>query len=252
MSATSLTVTRIAHASQLICLGDLRVLTDPWFTETATYHHGEPVTRSVDTLGRVDAVVISHEHYDHCDLDALVAGGFDLSTPLVGPGTVTALAEAKGFTDVHTVEAWEATTIGDLTVTATPGEHGVHEVTFVLEAHDRRVFFGGDTLRIPELDEVADRFDHLDLAILPVNGLCIRPADMVQVVMDAEQAAGLAAVLHPTLALPHHYAFHSGFLGDRMITKGDQDPRHFTDALARLAPDVATRLVLPGVEVVVP
>jgi hypothetical protein len=42
--------------------------------------------------------------------------------------------------------------------------------------------------------------------------------------MDAEEAAGLTAVLEPTLAVPHHYAFHSGWLGDRMITKADQDP----------------------------
>ena len=87
-----LTVTRIAHASQLIGIGDLRVLTDPWFTQTADYYHGEPVTRTVADLGRIDAVVITHEHYDHCDLDALVDGGFDLATPLVGPGTVTTIA----------------------------------------------------------------------------------------------------------------------------------------------------------------
>lgn len=62
-----------------------------------------------------------------------------------------------------------------------------------------------------------------------------------------------AGDLHPppTLAVPHHYAFHSGWLGDRMITKGDQDPRHFADAVARLAPEVAVRLVLSGTPVVV-
>ena len=249
---TPLTVTRIAHASQLITLGDLRILTDPWFTQNATYYHGEPVARTVETLGAVDALVISHEHYDHCDLDALVDGGFDLSTPLFGPGTVTALAASKGFTNLHTIEAWEAADVGDLTVTATPGKHGVHEVTFVIRAHGRTVFFGGDSLHIPELDQIPERFDHIDLAILPVNGLCIRPAGLRQVVMDAEQAAELTAVLKPALAIPHHYAFHSGFLGDRMITKGDQDQRHYTDTLARIAPEIDTRIVLPGVEVTLP
>ena len=247
-----LTLTRIAHASQLITIGDLRILTDPWFTQNATYYQGEPVARTVEALGAIDALVISHEHYDHCDLDALVAGGFDLRTPLFGPGTVTALAASKGFLNLHTIEAWEAARVGDLTVTATPGKHGVHEVTFVIGAHGRTVFFGGDSLRIPALDQIPERFGHLDLAILPVNGLCIRPAGLMQVVMDAEQAADLTAVLKPTLAVPHHYAFHSGFLGDRMITKGDQDPRHYADAMARVAPEIDTRIVLPGVEVTVP
>lgn len=251
-TSTPLTVTRIAHASQLITFGDLRVLTDPWFTQNATYYHGEPVARTVATLGAVDALVISHEHDDHCDLDALIAGGFDLSTPLVGPGTVTALAATKGFTNLHTIEAWQAARIGDLTVTATPGKHGVHEVTFVIGAYGRTVFFGADSLRIPELDRIPERFDHLDLAIVPVNGLCVRPAGMQQVVMDAEQAADLTAVLRPALAVPHHYAFHSGRLGDRMVTKAERDPRRYTEALARNAPEISARIVLPGVEVSVP
>jgi L-ascorbate metabolism protein UlaG (beta-lactamase superfamily) len=76
--------------------------------------------------------------------------------------------------------------------------------------------------------------------------------NLQQVVMDAEEAAALTAVLKPTLAVPHHYAFHSGRLGDQMITKGDQDPRHYADAVARLAPEVAVRLVLPGTVVTVP
>ncbi len=249
---TSLTVTRIAHACQLIEIGDLRILTDPWFTETATYHQGEPIASDVASLGPIDALVISHEHYDHCDFEALVAGGVDLATPLFGPGTVTTLAASKGFTHLHTIEAWESAMLGELTVTATPGQHAVHEVTFVIQSGGRTVFFGGDSLRVPELDEIPERFGNIDLAILPINGLCVRPANMRQVVMAADQAAALTAVLNPTVALPHHYAFHSGQLGDRIITKGDQDPRHYTDALARVAPQVATRIVLPGTPVTVP
>jgi L-ascorbate metabolism protein UlaG (beta-lactamase superfamily) len=255
MSATSaapLTVTRIGHACQLLELGGLRVLTDPWFTQTATYYQGEPVAVRVEDLGRIDAVVVSHEHDDHCDLDALVAGGFDLGVPLLGPGTVTALAREKGFRDVRTIEAWEATAVGDLTVTATPGQHGVHEVTFVIQAFGRTVFFGGDSLRVPELDEIPARFGPVDLVVLPTNGLCIRPLGLEQVVMDAEQAAALTAVLRPSVAVPHHYAFHSGRLGDRLVTEADQDPRHYADAVARLAPDVDVRLVLPGTPVTVP
>lgn len=248
----ALAVTRIGHACQLIEIDEIRVLTDPWFTQTATYHRGEPVAATVPALGRVDAVVISHEHYDHCDLDALLDGGFDLDTPLIGPGTVAAIARDKGFRDVRAIEAWDATTVGDLTVTAAPGQHGVHEITFVIQARGRTVFFGGDSLRVPELDTIPDKYGHIDLAILPTNGLCVRPMNMRQVVMDAEQAAALTAVLKPTLAVPHHYAFHSGRLGDQMITKADQDPRHYAQAVTRLAPNTDVRLALTGIRITVP
>ncbi|MFI5733731.1 MBL fold metallo-hydrolase [Kribbella sp. NPDC051587] len=250
--STPLAVTRIGHACQLIEVAGLRVLTDPWFTQKATYYQGERVASTVADLGHLDAIVVTHEHYDHCDLDGLIAGGIDLGTPLIGPGTVATIARAKGFTDVRVVEAWEAVSVGELTVTAAPAKHGVHEVTFVLQAGGRTVFFGGDSLRVPELDTIPERFGHVDLAILPTNGLCIRPMNLEQVVMDAEEAAALTAVLKPALAIPHHYAFHSGRLGDQMITKADQDPRHYADAVARLAPEVAVRLALPGTLVTVP
>jgi L-ascorbate metabolism protein UlaG (beta-lactamase superfamily) len=125
---TPLTVTRIGHACQLIEIGETRILADPWFTQTATYYQGEAVASTVAELGRIDAVVVSHEHYDHCDLDGVVAGGFDLDVPLIGPGTVAAVASGKGFRDVRAIEAWEAARVGAVTVTATPARHGVHEV----------------------------------------------------------------------------------------------------------------------------
>lgn len=51
-------------------------------------------------------------------------------------------------------------------------------------------------------------------ALLPTNGLHIRPAGNMQVVMNAEEAAEPTAILKPELAIPHHYAFTKGFLGN--------------------------------------
>lgn len=247
---TELFVTRIGHSCHLIEIGGLRLLTDPWFSVRPTYDHGEAVAMSVAQLPDLDGVLVSHEHYDHCDLAAL-SEYRDLGVPLVAPATVEKMARGHGFTDIRVLEPWQETEIGDAVVTATPGKHGVPEITYVVRCGGRTLYFGGDTLNIPELAELPARFGHFDLALLPTNGLCIRPLNGEQVVMNATEAAELTAVLRPDLAIPHHYAFTSGWLGDRMITKGDNDPRHFVEAAAKLTPDTTVRLTLPGERVAV-
>jgi L-ascorbate metabolism protein UlaG (beta-lactamase superfamily) len=54
-------------------LGGMRVLTDPWFTDSAHYHHGEPLGIALTALPHLDAVVVSHCHYDQHDIDAFAA-----------------------------------------------------------------------------------------------------------------------------------------------------------------------------------
>jgi L-ascorbate metabolism protein UlaG (beta-lactamase superfamily) len=102
---------------------------------------------------------------------------------------------------------------------------------------------------IPELGEIPKRLGHISLALLPTNGLHIRPANNMQVVMNADEAAELTDILKPELAVPHHYAFTKGFLGERLITDGDKNPLHFQDAARDLAPETSVRIVNPGIRI---
>jgi L-ascorbate metabolism protein UlaG (beta-lactamase superfamily) len=110
----------------------------------------------------------------------------------------------------------------------------------------KTVFFGADTLRIPGLDEVPRRFPGIDAALLPVNGLRIRPAFNRQVVMNAEQAGEYCAVLKPKVAVPIHYAFSAGPMRDRLFLKYDGTPERFQRAVARYAPATQVRVLAPG------
>jgi L-ascorbate metabolism protein UlaG (beta-lactamase superfamily) len=139
--------------------------------------------------------------------------------------------------------------LGDVKVTAAPGKHGVYEVTFIVQGGSETIYFAGDTMVIPELAELPERFGAIDLALLPTNGLCIRPLDDMQVVMNAQDAAELTATLKPRLVMPHHFAFTSGWLGDRLLTKKDKDPRNFEVSAKLLAPATAVRIVEPGTRV---
>lgn len=239
--APRLTLTRVAHSSVLLEFDGVRILTDPWFTQRAGYFQGEPLAFAPESLPHLDGVVVSHGHYDHYDLEGL-KGYPDRELPLVvAPGMAEAAREA-GFTQVHELAPWQSVDVGGVKVTATPGKHGVPENTYVLEARGFTVFFGGDSLLIPEMEEIARRFPSIDLALLPVNGLKVRPMFNHQVVMTAEEAADLCALLKPRLAVPLHYRYTAGAFRDAVLLKYDGTPERFERAVRERAP--ATRVVV--------
>jgi L-ascorbate metabolism protein UlaG (beta-lactamase superfamily) len=246
MSKTA--VTRVTHSCHLIEIGGRTFLTDPWFSVKPGYYPGETLALGIPDLPPLDGVLVSHAHYDHCDLRTF-ASYRDRKVPLVVAQTVVDEARKHGFDNVTSLNPWEHVEIGGVSITATPAKHGVYEITFVLQAGSDTVYFAGDTMFIPELREIPQRLGHVSLALLPTNGLQIRLAGNEQVVMNAQDAAELTSILKPDLAIPHHYAFTSGWLGDRLVTKGDRNPRHFEDAARRLAPGSTVRIVEPGVRV---
>jgi L-ascorbate metabolism protein UlaG (beta-lactamase superfamily) len=170
----------------------------------------------------------------------------DRQVPVIVKRGTGGAVRPHGFGRVIELDAGEQATIGPLTVTAEPAKHGVPENTYVLEGLGQTVFFGADTLRIPELDSIPERFPHLDLALLPINGLQIRPALNRRVVMNAEQAAELCGVLRPKVAVPIHYRFTAGPLRDRLLLRYDGTPERFVAAARSFAPGTEVRVLEPG------
>lgn len=195
-------------------------------------------------MPRLSAVVASHDHYDHYDLDAFSAYP-DKTVPFIVKRGMGDKARRAGFTNVTEAEPWDEVTVGGLRITAAPARHGVPEITFVLQGAGKAIFFGADTLRIPGLDEVPRRFGDIDLALLPINGLRIRPFNR-QVVMSAEEAGEYCAVLRPKVAVPIHFAFTAGPVRDRLFLKYDGTPERFQRAVARHAPATSVRVLAPG------
>ena len=242
-------LTRIAHASVLLDFGGTRILTDPWFSERWGYYHGEPYGIRLEDLPHLDGVLVSHDHYDHYDMAAFRAYP-DKAVPMIVKRGTAHVARAVGFTRVTELDPWETAQLGPLTVTATPAKHKVPENTYILQGRSHTVYFGADTLLIPGLRTIAPRFPRIDLALLAINGLRLRPLLNRQVVMGPQDAAELCALLRPRVVVPIHYTFTGGPLRDRLLIKVAGTPQQvldaFTQAVARCAPQTVVRVLTPG------
>jgi L-ascorbate metabolism protein UlaG (beta-lactamase superfamily) len=155
----------------------------------------------------IDVVLISHLHHDHADLPSLRL--IDRQVPVVAPlGAAKLLRERGGRADVRELGPSETLTVAGLQVTATAACHDsarlgsrlrAAPIGYLLTSSRRRVYFAGDTGWLPELAGLAGQ---VDVALLPVGGwgLTLGAGHL-----DPRQAAELAALLRPALAVPIHW-----------------------------------------------
>ena len=147
-----------------------------------------------------DLVLVSHEHHDHCSPEDVER--------LSSPGTVIvasheAAARLRG--DVRPVQPGDSVRLGEVEIEAVPAYNinkpfhpkASGHVGYVVGVGGERLYFAGDTDRIPEMVEI-----RCDVALLPVSGIYV---------MTAEEAAEAAKAISPKVAIPMHYA--SGVAG---------------------------------------
>lgn len=178
--------TWLGHSTVLLELDNVRVLTDPVWSERispfgiAAPRRFQPVPIPVAALPQLDAIVISHDHFDHLDHPTVMAL-VPLGVPFVVPLGVGHYLEAWGVppAQVRELDWWEHVQLGDLRLTATPSQHFSGRVggrnktlwaSFVIETARRKVFFSGDTALTPEFADVRARFGAFDLVMLEVGG----------------------------------------------------------------------------------
>jgi L-ascorbate metabolism protein UlaG (beta-lactamase superfamily) len=244
-NADTIKFVRIGHATTLITVGSKIILTDPWFSEKSGYYHGEPLAFSQDKLPKLSMVLVTHNHYDHFDIETFKTYT-DKNVPFVVPVGMGYAVKAAGFKQVYELDPWQNAVIDGVKITACPGKHKVKEITYMIESGGRFVYFGGDTQFIPELSEIKNRFPDIDLAILSVNGLMIRPLFNKRVVMSAAQAAELCALLKPTIAVPIHYNYTGGSFHDKFILKYEGDAKQFVNSATLKAPNTRTFILETG------
>jgi L-ascorbate metabolism protein UlaG (beta-lactamase superfamily) len=221
---TEVRITHIGGPTTLIEVGGWRLLTDPTFDPPGgSYRFGwgtgsrKTAGPSIDAsqLGRIDAVLLSHDHHD----DNLDPAGRAL-LPAAGVVVTTVSGAGRLGEAARGLEPWAATQLEaegrpTIDVTATPCRHGpplshplVGDVIgFALRwdgQEDGVLWISGDTVLYSGVREVADRLE-VDTALLHLGGVRFPVTGPIRYSMTAKDAVALCRLVRPNTAIPIHY-----------------------------------------------
>ena len=242
-------VTFIGHSTFLIQTVEGNILTDPIYSKRAGPFNLAGPARvrapaiAFDDLPPIAVVLLSHNHYDHCDLRTLRRLARKFDPLLVTPLGNRALGRKAGLRRIEELDWWQRSSVSAVPVTATPARHfsarGPFDRNralwsgFVLEAGGRRIYFAGDTAQATFFAEIPRRLGAIDLALLPIGAY--EPRWFMQAVhMNPAEAVDA----HVALGAPETIGMHFGTF--QLTTEGIDDP------VRALADACRARGVAPG------
>ena len=239
----------MGHATTLIEVDGTRLLTDPVLRMRVL--HLRRLVAVPDLPPRLDAILVSHAHYDHLDLPSLR----DLApqVPVLAPHGVATLVRRRTGHETIAVAPGDRVRVGSVDVVVTEAVHDGSRMRFTRDlgavgfvvAGSACVYFAGDTDVFEGMRGLVER---IDVALLPVWGW---GPDVGSGHLDPEGAAEAAALLAPRMAVPIHW----GTLASPRVWWRD-DPglpaREFERLVAVHAPEVAVRILAPGAAMPIP
>ncbi|MFD0276775.1 MBL fold metallo-hydrolase [Kitasatospora sp. NPDC127111] len=217
-AAEGVEITWYGHASALVEIEGTRVLLDPIWSDRCSpaAHVGpkrlHPVPVELEELPQVDAVLISHDHYDHLDMATVKRLVRSQSAPFAVPLGIGGHLRRWGVPEHRIIELdWDETChLGELTVTLTSAHHfsgrGLTRNTtlwgsWVIAGPSRKVFYTGDSGYFEGYAKIGEQHGPFDAALVQIGAYDTAWADIHMTPEDAvlahrELNAGLLVPVH--------------------------------------------------------
>jgi len=206
-------ITFVGHATYLIEYDGFNLITDPMFSDNVWYSF---VKREMapkpdfKELPRIDAILISHWHFDHLDKRTLKR--FDKRITVVLSKYLRKIPKRLGFKDIKPLYWWEGTQVKDFKITAVPAYHFSDRPPkffdkdfqgYVVEREsEKTVYFSGDTgLRNP-FTQIGQKFD-IHVALLPIGAY--KPKVFRRHHLSPEDALEAKRMLGAKVLIPCHW-----------------------------------------------
>lgn len=209
-------VTFIGHASFLVQTAAGHVLLDPVFSErigpwgVIGHRRLRPPGLRLEALPPVSLVLISHVHYDHCDLGTLRELSQRWRPLIIVPLGGGRVLRKAGVTPYEELDWWGTSREAPIPVTLTPAQHCSARSLFdrnralwggfVCQIANRSLFFAGDTGYAVHFAAIRERCGPMDLSLLPIGAyeprhltrhVHMNPDDAVQAHLDLESAVSI-------------------------------------------------------------
>jgi L-ascorbate metabolism protein UlaG (beta-lactamase superfamily) len=241
-------LTYIGHATTLLRLGGVSILTDPMLRSGLGPLRRQGPSPGPEVAESAGLVLLSHLHRDHLDLSSLRR--VPAEVPAVVPRGAGHWVTKGGPREIVEVGVGETVAVAEVEITGVPAVHDgyrdlhvgpqIEAMGHLIRREGRTVYFAGDTDLFPEMSEL----EPTDLALVPVWGWGPSVGDGH---LDPAKAARALQLIRPRLAVPIHWGtFYP--LGLRRFRPEplSAPPREFARIAGRLAPGVEVRILEPG------
>jgi L-ascorbate metabolism protein UlaG (beta-lactamase superfamily) len=214
-------ITWVGHATFLIQVGNINILTDPIFGQPSLFFPRIlPPGIAFENLPPIDLVLISHNHRDHMDEETLIA--LKQKNPYIAvwvPQGDKRWFDKRGFIDAREYMWWDQEIFRDFASNSIicsflPSSHWSQRGLFdknkslwgswMIEHQGHAIYFAGDTAYHKHFVQIADQFNAIDTALMPI-GPCDPDPWMRFAHMNAQQAGRAFIDLNAHHFIPMHW-----------------------------------------------